>query len=193
MHKLFYTLVVIAALSSCGEEQLTPKPPTYLRLELPEASYKTYKDDCGYSFKLNNNYSVEMAPVQDKGFNCHRRIQLGDLNGTVFFRFMKMEKPVAFYINNSIDEVEVHQVKATNIKDKKIVRTQDRVFGTIFELHGDVATPFQFYLTDSTDQFVYAEVLFNCRPNYDSLKPSLEYLKKDLDTLLSTFQWPIQL
>ena len=72
------------------------------------------------------------------------------------------------------------------------VRQEDRVFGTVFELQGDVATPFQFYLTDSTDQFIYAEILFNSRPNYDSLKPSLDYLKKDLDTLLNTFKWPKQ-
>lgn len=192
MNRLFSVLPILLILFSCGQEQLTPKPPTYLRLELPEAVYENYEDDCGYSFKLNNNYSVEKAPVQNQGFNCHRRIQLGDLNGTVFFRFMKMEKPVAFYINNSIDEVEVHQVKATNIKDKKIIRSEDRVFGTVFELQGDVATPFQFYLTDSTDQFIYAEILFNSRPNYDSLKPSLDYLKKDLDTLLNTFKWPKQ-
>ena len=89
-----------------------------------------------------------------------------------------------------IDEVEVHQVKATNIQDKQVIRQEDRVFGTIFELQGDVATPFQFYLTDSSDHFIYAEILFNSRPNYDSLKPSLDYLRKDLDTLLQTFTWP---
>lgn len=103
-----------------------------------------------------------------------------------------MIEPVSFYINNSIDEVEMHQVKATNIRDKKIIRENDRVFGTVFELEGDVATPFQFYLTDSLEKFIYAEILFNSRPNYDSLKPSLDYLKRDLDTLLTTFKWPIQ-
>jgi gliding motility-associated lipoprotein GldD len=192
MLKLFYVLPTVFILLSCGQEQLTPKPPTYLRLELPEAVYENHQDDCGYSFQLNNLYSVEKAPVQNQDFNCHRRIQLGKLNGTIFFRYLNMEEPVAFYINNSIDEVEVHQVKATNIKDKKIIRPEDRVFGTVFELQGDVATPFQFYLTDSTDRFIYAEVLFNSRPNYDSLRPSLEYLRQDLDTLLNTFKWPSQ-
>lgn len=190
MHKILILISLGFALISCGEEQFTPKPPTYLRLELPDAKYRDYEDECGYSFKLNENYTVEKAPVQDESFTCHRRIQLGALNGTVFFRFINMTEPVAYYINNSIDEVEVHQVKATNIQDKQIVRQEDRVFGTVFELQGDVATPFQFYLTDSTERFIYAEILFNSRPNYDSLKPSLEYLKKDLDTLLQTFEWP---
>lgn len=186
---VLYILVAILFVS-CGDEQLTPKPPTYLRLEIPEAKYTSYQDDCGYSFKLNQAYVVEKAPAQGQEINCHRRIQLGGLNGTIFFRYIDMTEPVAYYINNSIDEVEVHQVKATNITDKQIIRQEDRVFGTLFELQGDVATPFQFYLTDSTERFVYAEILFNTRPNYDSLKPSLEYLKKDLDTLLQSFKWP---
>ena len=63
------------------------------------------------------------------------------------------------------------------------------VFGALFQLDGDVATPFQFYLTDSTERFVYGEVLFNSSPNYDSIKPSLNYLKKDLEQLLETFKW----
>lgn len=191
MRKIFYSLILVI-LFSCDEEQLIPKPPTYLRLELPEPSYIDYKDECGYIFKLNTNYSVEKAPIENEEINCHRRIQLGKLNGTLFFRYINMIEPVSFYINNSIDEVEMHQVKATNIRDKKIIRGNDRVFGTVFELEGDVATPFQFYLTDSVEKFIYAEILFNSRPNYDSLKPSLDYLKRDLDTLLTTFKWPIQ-
>lgn len=190
MTKYFYAIILSVSLVSCGEEQYTPKPPTYLRLELPEAIYKDYKDDCGYTFRINENYSVEKAPAQNESENCHRRIQLGKLNGTIFFRYITMTEPLAYYINNSIDEVEVHQVKATNIQDKQIIRSEDRVFGTIFELQGDVATPFQFYLTDSTERFIYAEILFNSRPNYDSLKPTLNYLKQDLDTLLQTFKWP---
>ena len=190
MHRLFTLLFFSLILLSCGEEQFTPKPPTYLRLELPEAVYEDYSDDCGYTFRINENYTVEKAPLQNETSNCHRRIQLGKLNGTIYLRYIDMTEPVAYYINNSIDEVEVHQVKATNIQDKQIIRQEDRVFGTVFELQGDVATPFQFYLTDSTDRFIYAEILFNSRPNYDSLKPSLDYLKKDLDTLLQTFKWP---
>lgn len=190
MYRFLFPIVIGLILTSCGEERFTPKPPTYLRLELPQAVYSDYTDDCGYMFRINENYSVEKAPVQNESFNCHRRINLGALNGTIFFRYINMTEPVAYYINNSIDEVEVHQVKATNIQDKQIIRPNDRVFGTVFELQGDVATPFQFYLTDSTERFIYAEILFNSRPNYDSLKPTLDYLKKDLDTLLQTFKWP---
>ena len=29
-----------------------PKPPTYLRLELPEHTYRNYQDDCPYEFSI---------------------------------------------------------------------------------------------------------------------------------------------
>ena len=76
-----------------------------------------------------------------------------------------------------------------SIEDVKILRPKDRVFGTFFELKGDVATPFQFYLTDSTSRFVSGVVYFNSAPNYDSLRPSIEYLKVDLMRMVNTFKW----
>ena len=65
----------------------------------------------------------------------------------------------------------------------------DIPFGSFFELQGDVATPFQFYLTDSTSRFLYCEVLFNSSPNYDSLRPTLDYLKRDLNEFMNTLKW----
>ena len=75
------------------------------------------------------------------------------------------------------------------IDDDRIIKQEKRVFGTIFELQGNVATPFQFYLTDSTNRFVYCEVLFNSTPNYDSIKPTLDYFRRDLDSLINSFEW----
>lgn len=178
----------LLTLVACGEDNTIPKPPSYLRSELPDHEYETYTDSCGYSFELSKLYSVEEAP-SDENSSCHRRIQLGPMNGTVYFRYWDMNEPLAYYINNANDEVDMHKSKATDIIDKSMLRHDGRVFGTLFRLEGEVATPFQFYLTDSTDHFVYAEVLFNFAPNYDSLKPSLDYLEVDLQKIMETFQW----
>lgn len=183
---IFSILLVI--LTSCEEETPIPKPPAYLRTELPDHTYKMYRDSCNYKFELAELYSVEKAPG-DENSECHRRIQLGPMNGTVYFRYWDMNQPLSYYINNANDEVDLHKTKATNIIDKSVLRPDDRVFGTLFRLEGDVATPFQFYLTDSTDHFVYAEVLFNFAPNYDSLRPTLDYLQQDIEKMMETFEW----
>ena len=186
--KKFIIPFVLILLFSCEEELNVPKPPSYLRLELPDHKYDNYKDSCQYSFDLPSIYSVENAPKAEES-SCHRRIQLGPLNGTVFFRYWDMTEPLSYYVNNANDEIDRHKGKANNVKDKLILREKDDVYGILFQLEGDVATPFQFYLTDSTDRFVYGEVLFNMAPNYDSLKPTLDYLRQDLDQLLETFKW----
>ncbi len=173
----------------CKEEANIPKPPTYLRLELPDHAYKVYRDDCPYSFDIADLYKVNQAPVDQEGNACHKRIELGTLNGTAYLRYWKITKPLAFYINNANDEIDRHKLKATNIIDKQIIRPEDNVYGTFFELQGNVATPYQFYLTDSVENFIYCEVLFNSTPNYDSLVPTLDYLEQDLMRLVETLEW----
>jgi len=175
-------------ITACGDETFIPKPPSYMRTDLPPHEYSRYEDSCAYSFQLSKAYTVEQAP-SDTNSLCHRRIQLGSMNGTVYFRYWTMDQPLAYYINNANDEVDRHKTKATDIIDQSIFRPDARVFGTIFRLEGDVATPFQFYLTDSVKHFAYAEVLFNFPPNYDSLKPTLDYLQVDLEKLMETFEW----
>jgi len=179
---------VLFLLFACEEEIYIPKPPTYLRLELPDHKYENYVDSCQYSFDLASIYEVEKSPKTDQG-QCHRRIKLGPLNGTVFFRYWDMEELLSYYVNNANDEIDRHKGKASNVEDNLIIRKKDDVYGILFQLEGDVATPFQFYLTDSTDKFVYGEVLFNSAPNYDSMIPTLDYLRQDLDQLLETFKW----
>lgn len=174
----------------CGSDAIPiPKPPTYLRLDLPSHEYKLFKnEDCNYSFEISKLYKVN--PVTDKGVvTCHKSIDLGALNGVIHFSYINMTEPLSTYVNYSIDKVEEHQIKASSIEDARIQRNDERVFGTLFELQGDVASPFQFYLTDSTSRFVSGVVYFNSVPNYDSLKPSLDYLKTDLMHMVNTFKW----
>ena len=186
-------LILIASLAfvaSCSEDVPVPKPPTFLRLDLPAHKYQTFQEpSCGYRFEIPAIYKVKSVTDDQGRAGCNKDIDLGPLNGVMFFSFIEMDKPVGDYINYAINKVDEHKVKATAIEDEQIIRPKDRVYGTFFELKGDVASPFQFYLTDSTNHFVSGVVYFNKAPNYDSLRPSLEYLKTDVKQLLNSFKW----
>jgi gliding motility-associated lipoprotein GldD len=186
--KLITYLIILSSLVSCTNETFVPKPPTYLRTELPDHKYTTFSDNCDYSFDISDIFKVEKM-ANGSIETCNKKIDLGPLNGTMYMRYWDMTEPLSYYVNNANDEVDKHKLKATNIIDKRIIRGEDRVFGTYFKLEGDVATPFQFYLTDSTSKFIYCEILFNSTPNYDSLIPSLDYLSIDIDKMLSSFKW----
>ncbi len=179
-------LIALAALQSCdGNELLIPKPPTYLKAELPPHKYVKFEDRCPYTFELAEIYKTKEVSSD----NCHKDIDLGKVNGVINFSYIDMEESLAKYVNFSNDKIDEHKLKATSILDQNIIRKDKKVFGTFFELKGDVATPFQFYLTDSTDRFVSGVVYLNSVPNYDSLRPTLEYLKVDLLQMLNTFEW----
>jgi gliding motility-associated lipoprotein GldD len=182
-------LVLLSLLVSCTESELIPKPPTYQRLELPDHEYNAVIDDCPYSIHLPEIYTVKPAIDSNGVKTCNKDIDLGPLNGAIHFSYIEMTHPISEYVNFVNDKVDEHKIMATSIKDKQILRNEDSVFCTFFELQGNVASPFQFYLTDSTSKFVSGVVYFNSRPNYDSLKPTLDYLKIDLDHLINTFKW----
>lgn len=186
-----YSLVLVVIISiviGCKEEINIPKPPSYLRLELPDHSYKQIDTECPYSFEIADLYAIKDVYSGDVK-TCHKDIDLGPLNGTLHFSYLEIVDPLANYVNFVNDKVDEHKIKASAINDTRIAFPEKNVFGTFFQLEGDVASPFQFYLTDSTSNFVSAVVYFNSVPNYDSLKPTLDYLKVDLDHFIETFEW----
>lgn len=190
MKNILTLLFVAALLASCsGKKMPVPKPPTYLRLNLPEHTYKKIDTDCPYSFELPEMFKVHSVTDQDGKLTCHKDIDMGALNGTIHLSYIKMNRPLSEYINFSIDKVDEHKVRATAIEDTNIIRSKAKVYGTFFELQGNVASPFQFYLTDSVSNFASGVIYFNSKPNYDSIRPSLEYLKKDLYHFFDTFEW----
>jgi gliding motility-associated lipoprotein GldD len=181
--------VLLFLLLSCNESISIPKPPTYLRLNLPEHEYVLFSETCPYEFEAAKIFKIRAVTDEKGQMTCHKDIDLGPLNGVIHFSYIEMENPLADYVNFAINKVDEHKVKATAIEDTNFIRPNDRVFGTFFELQGDVASPFQFYLTDSTNRFVSGVVYLNSAPNYDSLRPSLEYLKQDLYKMMSSFRW----
>ncbi|WP_343605588.1 hypothetical protein [Fluviicola sp.] len=192
MTRIISAAVVLSFLfTGCGgDEILIPKPPTYLRTDFPKHTYQKIDDATTYSFELSKAYIAK--PLTYKGeLTNHKEINLGPLNGVLYLNYYPIPNrdTLIRYINLSNDKVDEHQIKATKIYDQKFIFPEKKVYGTFFEFEGDVATNFQFYLTDSTSHFLRGEVLMNCRPNYDSLRPSLNYLKVDLIHLIETVRW----
>lgn len=81
-----------------------------------------------------------------------------------------------------------HQMKANRIEDA-VLTTRDGRKATIIELEGEVATPFQFFATDSTKHFLRGAVYLNTATKNDSLAPLIRYLKQDAIHLIQTLRW----
>ena len=187
---LLSLLVILLATSACNDTNPVPKPSTFLRTEFPEHTYRSYLSPQNFSFSLADLYMPKTFEQAKTNYSV-QEIDLGPLNGTLFLYYLRLpsQDSLSEIINFANDKVDEHKIMADKIDFEQIIEPQKRVYGTFFELKGNVATNFQFYLTDSTQHFLRGEVLLNCRPNYDSLRPTLQYLKTDLQTLIKSFKW----
>ena len=77
---------------------------------------------------------------------------------------------------------------ASSIKDS-LMRTPNGVTGIFFKVGGNAATARQFFLSDTSTNFFRGALYFDVTPNADSLKPVLDFIQKDIDHLINTFQW----
>jgi len=70
-----------------------------------------------------------------------------------------------------------------------LMNITQNVHGAFFKVEGNVATASQFFLTDSTKNFLRGALYFNATPNQDSLQPVNSFLVEDMRHLINTFRW----
>ena len=59
----------------------------------------------------------------------------------------------------------------------------------IYVLEGPVAAPIQFFVTDSTSNFMRGSLYFNHAPNPDSTAPVLERMEADIRRIMESLEW----
>jgi len=190
MKKILLLISLSILVFSCNQSEPVPKPSTFLRTDFPEHSYREYLSPQSFRFRLSDLFMPKHFEQAKNNYSV-QEIDLGPLNGTLFLYYLRIPSKDSLpeIINFANDKVDEHKIMADKIDFEQILEPSKKVYGTFFELKGNVATNFQFYLTDSSQHFLRGEVLLNCRPNYDSLRPTLQYLKADLQELVKTFKW----
>ncbi|MCL7752824.1 gliding motility lipoprotein GldD [Polaribacter sp. Z022] len=175
-------LIFILFFISCKEEVL-PKPKAYLGLNYPEKAYKKLNLDRPYSFNV-----LENTTIIDENNNW-LKIKYPNLKASIDITY----RPIKNNLNELLTEAEKlvfkHTVKAEEIIPKDFVNPQKRVFGSMYEITGNAASQIQFHITDSTKNFIKGSLYFYIKPNYDSVLPAVDYIKKDILHLVETLEW----
>ena len=165
----------------------TPKPTGYVRIDFPEKSYRIYESDF-YQFEVPE-YAVVEIDRSGQAEPGWINLQIPPLNGTIHLSYKPVSDNLVDYITDSRDLVYKHTVKAQGIEDTPFIHREDKRFGMIYDLKGDVASAVQFFITDSTHHFLRGSLYFNCRPNRDSLNPVIQFLREDMLHLIETTVW----
>jgi len=184
-HRFYIGFIAALLLAGCSEDDVVPKPIGYFRIDLPETAYHKKEIDCPFEMEISKNSRLELFEDQPCWFN----IYYPQLDARIHITYKEVNGNLREFLEEAHDLASEHQIKANSITTKRVVRPESDVYGLTYRLEGSVATPFQFYLTDSTSHFIRGSAYFNARPNPDSLKPALAYLEKDLQHFVEHFEW----
>lgn len=184
MFKKIIVILITLFLISCGKETM-PKPSGELRLEYPRPAYQKFDVACPYTFEYSNFASI--SPSKKKP--CWFYLEYPKMKGKIFITYYSIQNNFVEHAKEAEKMVYKHTIKASAIETQFFEYPEKKVYGNFYELKGQTASNLQFFVTDSTRHFVTGYLYFNARPNPDSIAPAVEYVKKDLKHLISTFQW----
>ncbi len=182
-------LFMVLAIWSC-EQTYTPKQKGYNRLDLPEHSYKALPDSLPYQFQISTSAKI----LRDSSYIAERYwidIYYPNIVGNVQLTYKSLnhnEELLKELVNDAYKLTSKHQIKAYAINET-IVLTPSGKTAVVAELEGEVPSQLQFFITDSTENFLRGALYFRTSTKNDSLAPAIEYIKMDIIHLLNTLEW----
>jgi gliding motility-associated lipoprotein GldD len=187
-YSIFLVLFVLF-FGSCNQKgNYTPKPKGYYRIDFPKKTYKDFKSNCPYKFEYPT-YSKIIQDPENNGNNCWLNVHYPQLNGDIHISYKSVDNNLQTFVEDSRTLVYKHTVKAESIQEQFYSNPDHSVYGIVYKLRGNVASPMQFFMTDSTSHFIRGSLYFRTEPNKDSLAPVIKFVEKDIKHLIETLKW----
>ncbi|MFO7934168.1 MAG: gliding motility lipoprotein GldD [Bacteroidales bacterium] len=182
------TLVLLLLVTVACYRSSTPKPKGYVRIDYPDKEYHLYTGQENYQFEIPVYSKVEpdTGPRAEPGWI---NVVIPPFNGTIHMSYKSVENNLDAYIADARTLVYKHTVRAESIEETPFFDRQERRYGIVYDLKGNVASAVQFFVTDSTRHFLRGSLYFNTQPNRDSLNPVIEFLHADILHMIETTQW----
>ena len=187
-------LLFFLLLAGCNEHY-TPKPRGFFRIDFPDKTYSVIKGDYPYSFDVPDYSVIEKDnknPDEPNWINIAVPANKAELHIS-FYNLKSKAKPPRQMLYELMEETRSlaykHTIKADAIDEKIFVNPKAKVYGTIYNIKGNAASPMQFFLTDSTTHFLRGALYIREVPNADSLRPVIDFLEPDIIRLIETTNW----
>jgi len=184
-------LVLLLFIAACGREKAeTPKPLGYPRICFPEHSYRNWDSGCAYSLEIPKYASMDLK--EDYTTNpCWYNLNFEPFDATLHITYHHVQNLI------QLDSLHAdsrrfafkHTIKAEDILEVPIANQDRSATGFLYDIRGNTATNYNFYLTDSARHFFRGSLYFNSKTNPDSVAPVLQFIRKDLDHLIRNFHW----
>jgi len=175
---------------SCSND-FTPKPRGYFRIALPEKKYILLDSVYPYKFEYPAYARITNDPLSPQEKNWIN-IEMPVFHGRIHISYKPLtdKNLLVKYTEDTRTLALKHMAKASGIRNIAIADPGRKMYGLIYEINGmGAASPYQFYLTDSTRHFLRGSLYFDAVPNNDSLAPVTDFVKSDIQHLFETINW----
>jgi gliding motility-associated lipoprotein GldD len=194
MRIAYFVLLFSLFFVGCQEVPPSPKPRAYPKILFPAKEYQKFDEDyCNFSFEyptyaqiIQDTNFFEKAPIHPCWFDLY--IPAFDCRLHCSYYPIGQGKTFDQLKRDAFELVNWHNKRANYI-DELPIHKNNGVSGMAFDIDGPAASPFQFYLTDSTQHFMRAALYFNTQIEPDSLAPAYKFVKEDIVKLIETFSW----
>lgn len=177
---------VLVLVLGCDSTSI-PKPRGYQRIDLESHAYRAFEPDCPFTLPVAESAFVEREPGANNG--CWFNIYYPRHKAKIHFTYTPVDGNFNQLVNDAYRLAFEHESKADAIRRSDVQDEARDVYGMIYDLKGHVATPLQFYITDSTHHFLRGALYFNHRPNPDSLAPVQSWIREDVVHLIESMNW----
>ena len=173
---------------SCVE--YTPKPRGYVRIEPMEAKYEPLNlKSLPFHFMVSDVVKVEL-PESGQNDVYSLNIVYPEMRAKLYCSYLPVTTDSWASVEAESRSFAIRQLKSTHeISEKAYSNPEADVYGSLFLLDGESASPIQFLLTDSVSRCFRGALYFDCKPNADSLAPAIQYIQADIIELIETFHW----
>jgi gliding motility-associated lipoprotein GldD len=191
MKKFVLPVLIVLLFTACsGNHDFSPKPRGYYRIIFPEKAYQPYTSNCPFTFQYPK-YAVIEPDKKPDAKPCWLNMQFPQFNGTLHLSYEHIRSQKEF--NELVEDAHKltfkHTIKATAIDQGAIYYPDRKVYGIYYTIDGNAASSLQFFLTDSTKNYIRGALYFNSEPRLDSIQPVLTFVKKDVDLMIKSFRW----
>lgn len=187
-----FFLVISLLFTACEEPIYTPKPRGYPKIAYPERSYQGFQEEgCNFTFQYPKYAQiVEGKKPEDGSADCWFDLYMPIFDSKLYCTYYKIKDKEEFATlwNDGFNLANKHNVRADYIEEVRVLNPNG-VGGFAFDIKGPAASPFQFFLTDSTQHFIRASLYFNTQVRQDSMAPVYEFVIADVMKMIETFEW----
>ena len=187
--EIFWLLLISMLVSACEAYVPYPRKYAYARIELPsDFGYKQFNETyCPFTFEYPDFGEVSRsmsdscwADISFPLFDCKWHFSGRNIPASGKTRSEHFEEYRRLIYQ--------HTRKATQIQPTPFEANAGD--GVKFEIYGNVGTPQQIFFYDKEEQdIMMMSFYFQTATKNDSLQPVIQFMKKELDHMLESFQW----